>query len=196
MRHHLRPALVLLAGCMFLTGAAYPALVTTVADLLFPWQSHGSLIHRGDTVLGSALLGQHFSRPEYFWGRLSATAPVPYNAEASGGSNFAPLHDSLRVRAERRIAALRAFDTADTRPVPVDLVTSSGSGLDPHISVAAAMYQIPRVAKARGIAEEPLYALVERHTESRGLGFLGEARVHVLRLNVSLDSLKEGLSHE
>ncbi len=196
MRHHLRPALVLLAGCMLLTGAAYPALVTALSDLFFPWQRHGSLIRHGGTVVGSALLGQQFSRPEYFWGRLSATASMPYNAGASGGSNFSPTHDSLRTRARQRIADLRAYDTADTRPVPVDLVTSSGSGLDPHISVAAAMYQIPRVAKARGIPEEPLYALIERHTESRGWGFLGEARVHVLRLNIALDSLREGLTHE
>ncbi|MBI5647271.1 MAG: potassium-transporting ATPase subunit KdpC [Ignavibacteriae bacterium] len=196
MRHHLRPALVLLAGCMLLTGAAYPALVTALADLFFPWQRHGSLIRHGDTVLGSALLGQQFSRPEYFWGRLSATVPMPYNAGASGGSNYAPTHDSLLARARQRIADLRAFDTSDTRPVPVDLVTASGSGLDPHISVAAAMYQIPRVAKARGIPEEPLYALIESHTESRGWGFLGEARVHVLRLNIALDSLREGPTHE
>lgn len=184
-----RPALVLLALFTVLTGALYPALVTAAAQLMFPVQAQGSVIEREGKALGSALIGQPFSEPKYFWSRPSATAPTPYNAASSSGSNLGPLNPALSEAVKARVAALRAADSGNTAPVPIDLVTASGSGLDPHISPAAAFYQVARVAKARGQAPERVRALVEERVEPRTLGLLGEARVNVLELNLALDAL-------
>jgi potassium-transporting ATPase KdpC subunit len=170
-----------------ITGVAYPLLVTAVSKAAFPEQANGSLIVKGQRVLGSKLIGQSFEDPKHFWGRLSATTPGAYNAGASTGSNLGPTNEALTKNAKARIDALRAADPENTARVPVDLVTSSGSGLDPHISPAAAEYQVRRVARARGIAEERVRALVAEHTEGRDLGFLGEPRVNVLLLNLELD---------
>ncbi len=183
----LRPALVLFAALTALTGAAYPLLVTGIGQAAFREQAAGSLVHRGGRPVGSSLIGQNFTGPGHFWGRPSATATMPYNAEASGGSNLGPLNPALSEAVKGRIAALRAADPGNGAPVPVDLVTASASGLDPHISVAAALYQAGRVARARGLAEAQVRQLVERHSEGRWLGWLGEPRVNVLALNLALD---------
>ncbi|HKU43566.1 MAG TPA: potassium-transporting ATPase subunit KdpC [Polyangiales bacterium] len=186
----IRPALVLLFSFTLLTGAVYPALVTATVQWLLPKQANGSLIERAGKIAGSRLIGQPFSDPRYFWSRPSATAPVPYNASASSGSNQGPLHPALAEAVQQRVAALREADPHNYAPVPVDLVTASASGLDPHISPAAARYQVGRVAQARGIAKAVVEALVEQHTEGRDLGLLGEARVNVLELNLALDALR------
>jgi K+-transporting ATPase ATPase C chain len=187
MRAHIRPALVLLILLSVLTGLIYPAVVTGVAQLVFPRQANGSLIVRDGKVVGSARIGQPFDDPRYFWGRPSATAPFPYNAAASSGSNQGPTNPALHAAVNARIEALRAADPDNKTPVPVDLVTASGSGLDPHISPAAALYQVGRVAKARKLDEAAVRRLIEQHTEGRQLGFLGEPRVNVLALNLALD---------
>ncbi len=181
---------MLLLFFTLLTGLVYPLAVTGLAQLLFPHQANGSLIVRNGQVAGSELIGQQFTDPKYFWGRLSATAPFPYNASASSGSNLGPSNPALISEVEARIAALKAADPANTQPIPVDLVTSSGSGLDPNISVAAALYQVPRVARLRGLSEAVVRALVDKYTTGRFLGFLGEPRVNVLELNLELDALK------
>jgi K+-transporting ATPase ATPase C chain len=185
----LRPALVILALLTLVTGVAYPLLVTGLAQAAFPSQANGSLLKQGDKVIGSSLIGQQFESPGHFWSRLSATAPA-YNAAASSGSNLGPLnpafHDAVKARAE----ALRAADPGNTAPIPVDLVTASGSGLDPHISPAAAYYQVSRVAKARHLDEARVKALVDAHVEGRELGVLGEPVVNVLLLNLALDKLQ------
>ncbi len=186
----IRPAATLLLVLSLVTGLAYPLVVTGAAQLLFPQQASGSLIQRGSAPVGSALVGQNFSKPGHFWGRPSATAPAPYNAEASGGSNFGPLNPALADAVKARIAALRAADPGNTAAVPVDLVTASGSGLDPHISPAAARYQIARVARARQLPPEAVAQLVERHVELPLWGVLGEPRVNVLQLNLALEALK------
>jgi K+-transporting ATPase ATPase C chain len=173
-----------------LTGGAYPLFVAGIAQLFFPRQSNGSLIVRKDQVIGSELIGQQFDDPHYFWGRPSATAPYPYNAAASTGSNLGPTNPALTEEVKIRIAALKAADPTNNSPIPVDLVTSSGSGLDPNISVAAALYQIPRVSKARGLSKEVVQALVDRHPEERQFIILGEPRVNVLELNLALDEIK------
>jgi K+-transporting ATPase ATPase C chain len=187
MRSLLRPALVLFGLFTLLTGLAYPAAITVVAKLLFPAQTGGSLLRDGDRVVGSSLIGQPFSDPGHFWGRPSATAPFAYNAAASTGSNQGPTNPALRDAVVARVAALRAADPGNDAPVPVDLVTASGSGLDPHISPAAALYQVSRVARARGLDAAAVRELVERHTEARTFGVLGEPRVNVLLLNLDLD---------
>jgi K+-transporting ATPase ATPase C chain len=182
-----RPAIILLVLLSLVTGVAYPLVVTGVAQVIFPAQANGSLIMLDGTPVGSALIGQPFDDPRYFWGRLSATAPFAYNAGASTGSNLGPLNPALHAATKTRIDALREADPGNTTPIPVDLVTASGSGLDPHISPAAALYQVRRVARARGADEALVRRLVETSLEGRSLGVLGEPRVNVLRLNLALD---------
>ena len=173
-----------------ITGAAYPLLVTGISRLAFADAANGSLIREGDKVLGSRLIGQPFFDPKYFWSRASATSPMPYNGGASSGSNQGPLNPALKEAVEGRVKALRDAGASSSLPVPVDLVTASGSGLDPHISPAAAAYQVARVAKARGIAETKVQEMVAQHTEGRQFGILGEPRVNVLTLNLALDARK------
>jgi potassium-transporting ATPase KdpC subunit len=186
----LKPAVLMLLWLTLITGVVYPLLVTGIAQAVFPSQANGSLIVRDGKAMGSTLIGQPFDDPKYFWGRLSATAPHPYNGGASTGSNLGPLNPSLHAVTQARIDVLRATDPGNTMSVPVDLATASGSGLDPHISPAAALYQVRRVAKARGLDEASVRLLVEEHTEHRQLGILGEPRVNVLRLNLALDGLR------
>src|SRR5262245_51387365 len=188
-REQLRPCVVLLALLTLLTGLAYPLGVTGLAQLIFPAQANGSLITEQGRIVGSALIGQPSDDPRYFWGRLSATSPAPYNAAASSGSNLGPLNDALLDVVKGRLDALHAADPTNHAPVPVDLVTPSGSGLDPNISPAAADYQAPRVARARGLSLPEVRALVERYTAGRQFGILGEPRVSVLELNRALDGL-------
>ncbi len=190
----LKPALLMLALMTVLTGVAYPLLVTGVAQGLFPQQANGSQIEKDGKVVGSALIGQPFSDPGYFWGRPSATGPVPYNAGASSGSNLGPTNPALADAVRARIAVLHAADPGNTAPIPVDLVTTSASGLDPHISPAAADYQVARVARARGMDAGAVAALVARYTEDRQFGVLGEPRVNVLQLNLALDTAVKGPS--
>jgi potassium-transporting ATPase KdpC subunit len=189
MRSQIRPALISLLIFTILTGLLYPLAVTGLAQLVFPRQANGSLILRNGRIAGSTLIGQQFDNPKYFWGRLSATGPYPYNAAASSGSNLSPTNPALLDNVKARIAALKAADPANTQPIPVDLVTASGSGLDPHISVAAALYQLARVARARGLSETAVRALVDRYTQGRTFGFLGEPRVNILELNLALDGV-------
>jgi potassium-transporting ATPase KdpC subunit len=186
----LRTALALFLLLTVVTGVAYPGLVALVAAVAFPDQARGSLIEMGGRVVGSRLIGQPFSSPRYFWGRPSATSPMPNNGAASSGSNLGPLNPALTKAVQWRVAALRAADPGNARPVPVDLVTASASGLDPHISVAAAEYQLLRVARVRGLPEERLRELVQQATEGRTFGLLGEPRVNVLELNLALDAAR------
>jgi len=188
MNTHLRPALVTFAVLTALTGAVYPLLVTGIGQLAFSDQAAGSLIHRDGKPVGSSLIGQSFSDPKYIWGRPSATGPMPYNAANSSGSNQGPLNPALTDAVKGRIDALRAADPGNTAPVPVDLVTASGSGLDPHLSVAGAMFQAARVAKARQLPVAQVQQLIAQHTEGPMLGFLGEPRINVLRVNLALDA--------
>jgi K+-transporting ATPase ATPase C chain len=185
----LRPALVLLAAFTVLTGLAYPAAMTGLARLLLPRQAGGSIVVHGGAPAGSALVGQPFADPRWFWGRPSATAPVPYNGRSSAGSNLGPSNPALHDAVKGRVAALRAADPGNDAPVPVDLVTASGSGLDPHVSPAAALYQVPRDARARGLPPERVRALVEERIERPALGLLGAPRVNVLALNQALDDV-------
>lgn len=188
MKNLIRPALSLFVLLTAVTGVAYPLLVTGAAQLAFPAQAAGSLVVRDGKPIGSSLIGQNFADPKYFWGRPSSTAPMPYNGTGSGGSNLGPLNPALVDAVKGRVDALKSADSGNTALVPVDLVTTSASGLDPHISVAAAEYQAARVARVRGMAPEAVRKLVERHTEGRMLGFLGEPRVNVLALNLALDA--------
>jgi K+-transporting ATPase ATPase C chain len=190
MFKYLRPAIVSLVLLSALTGIVYPLVVTGIAQVVFSRQANGSLIMKDGKTVGSELIGQPFDDPKYFWGRPSATSPFAYNAGASSGSNQGPTNPALKKAVQDRIDALRAADPGNTAPIPVDLVTASGSGLDPHISPAAALYQVRRVAKARGLSEDALRNLVEQHVQSRQFGFLGEPRVNVLKLNLALDALK------
>ena len=186
----IRPAVVLFAGMTVITGVLYPAAVTAVAQAVFPSQANGSLIKAGDKVVGSALIGQPFSTPGYFWCRPSATGPAEYNGASSTGTNYGPLNPKLADLVKARVAALRAADPGNDAPIPVDLVTASGSGLDPHVSPAAALYQVRRVARARHLREDQVRALVTEHQEGRAFGLLGEPRVNVVRLNLALDRIK------
>jgi potassium-transporting ATPase KdpC subunit len=197
MRSQLRPALVALGIFTILTGLVYPLAVTGLAQVIFPSQANGSLIVRNGQPVGSALIGQSFDDPKYFWGRLSATSPAPYTAfngdklTGSSGSNYGPLNPALLEAVQTRIKALQEADPTNTAPIPVDLVTASGSGLDPHMSPAAAAYQVGRVAQARGLRADAVRQLVAQHTEGRTLGLLGEPRVNVLALNLALDDVKK-----
>jgi K+-transporting ATPase ATPase C chain len=186
----LRPALVMLLLMTLLTGVIYPLAMTGIAQVTFPAQANGSLIVRDNQVIGSSLIGQQFTDPKYFWGRLSATSPS-YNSAASSGSNLGPTSSALTEMAQVRIDALKQADPNNVQPIPVDLVTASGSGLDPHISPAAAQYQVSRVAKARGLSEAQVQQLVDRYTEGRAFGLLGEPVVNVLRLNLALDEVRQ-----
>ncbi len=188
MKTLLRPALSLFVALTVLTGIVYPLAVTGLGMALFPAQARGSLVERNGVPVGSNLIGQNFADPRHFWGRLSATAPQPYNGLASSGSNLGPENPALADAVKARIAALHQADPDNRLPVPVDLATASGSGLDPDISPAAAQYQVSRVAGARGIAPERLAALVTAQTTGRQWGVLGEPRVNVLRLNLALDA--------
>lgn len=190
MKNILRPALVLFALLSVLTGLLYPLVVTGAAQAVFPQQAAGSLVQRNGQTVGSSLIGQNFSDPGHFWGRPSATAPMPYNAAASGGSNQGPLNPALQDAVKARLEALRAADPGNTAPVPVDLVTASASGLDPHISLAAAQYQAGRVARARNLPVASVNAVIGQHAEQPLWGLLGEPRVNVLALNLALDGLR------
>jgi K+-transporting ATPase ATPase C chain len=185
----IRIALIMLVAFTVLVGIIYPLVVTGIAQLAFPGQANGSLIEKDGVLIGSELIGQPFSDPSYFWGRLSATQP-PYNASASSGSNYGSTNPALLEAVKQRINALKSLDPDNLQAVPVDLVTFSASGLDPHVSVAAALYQVNRIARYREISREQLIALVDRFTETRQFGFLGEPRVNVLKLNLALDELK------
>lgn len=190
MLRQIRPAIVLLVLLTAITGLAYPLAVTGIAQAVLPHRANGSLVLQGGRVVGSELIGQPFDDPRYFWGRPSATDPFPYNGAASSGSNLGPANPALQEAVRARVAALRAADPGNTRPIPVDLVTASASGLDPHISVAAALYQVPRVARARGMGQAELEALVRQSVVGRQLGVLGEPRVNVLNLNLALDAVQ------
>jgi K+-transporting ATPase ATPase C chain len=193
MLAQLRPALVALSFFTILTGILYPLVVTGLAQVLFPGRANGSIIVRNGQAVGSTLIGQSFDDPKYFWGRLSATSPAPYTAfhaeklTGSSGSNYGPLNPALLAAVQGRTQALREADPGNTTPVPVDLVTASGSGLDPHISPAAAAYQTGRVARARGMSQTAVRQIVAQHTAGRTLGLLGEPRVNVLAVNLALD---------
>jgi potassium-transporting ATPase KdpC subunit len=190
MIRELRTATVSFLLLTVVTGIVYPGLVTLVAAMAFPSQANGSLIRIDGKIVGSRLIGQAFSSPKYFWGRPSATGPMPNNGAVSSGSNQGPLNPALTTAVESRVAALRAADPGNARPVPVDLVTASGSGLDPHISIAAAEFQVPRVARVRGVPEILVRQLVHDAVEGRTFGVLGEPRVNVLELNLALDAAR------
>ncbi len=187
MFSNMLPALRMLVVLSVLTGVAYPLLVTGIAQLAFPWRANGSLLIQSQKVAGSELIGQPFSDAKYFWSRPSATTPQPYNAGASSGSNLGARNPALAEAVAARVKALRDADPEATGPVPADLVTTSASGLDPHISAAAAEYQVRRVARARGLSPDDLRALVAQHTEPPTFGILGEKRVNILQLNLDLD---------
>lgn len=190
MWRQLRIALIFLGLFTVITGIIYPLVITGIAQAFFHHQANGSLIEEKGKSVGSELIGQPFSDPKYFWGRLSATSPFPYNAASSSGSNYGPTNPALRQAVQARIDALKAADPDNNEPIPVDLVTFSASGLDPDISVAAANYQVSRVARYRGLSKEQVYALVKRFTEGRQFAILGEPRVNVLQLNLALDEVK------
>lgn len=188
MKSLFRPLIVVFVVLVAVTGLAYPAVMTVFGQAVFPAQANGSLIEKGGRVVGSALIGQQFDAPQYFWGRLSATSPMPYNAAGSGGSNLGPLNPALKDQVKSRLDALKAAGTDLSQPVPVDLVTASASGLDPEISPAAADYQVARVARARKMADADVRRLVADHTSGRQFGVLSEPRVNVLKLNLALDA--------
>jgi K+-transporting ATPase ATPase C chain len=191
----LRAAFIVFLLLTAVTGILYPLFVTGVARLAFPEKADGSLIRKEGGYAGSALIGQPFDDPKYFWGRPSATADFPYNSAASSGSNLGPSNPALVEAVKARVEALQKADPGNKTSIPMDLVTSSGSGLDPHISPAATLYQAPRVARARGLSEEEVHRLVDQFTEPRQLGFLGEPRVNVLKLNLALDALSGHRKH-
>jgi len=184
----LRPAIVIFALLSVLTGLIYPAIVTAIAQVAFPSKANGSIIYKDGNAVGSELIGQAFSDSNYFWSRPSATSSFPDNATSSGGSNLGPTNPALTDAVKARVSALQAADPGNTSAIPADIVTASASGLDPHISPAAVLYQVPRVARARGLSEDVVKGLVEKHTEKRQFGLLGEERVNVLELNIELDA--------
>jgi K+-transporting ATPase ATPase C chain len=196
MVRQIRPAMMMLLLFTLITGVIYPLAITAIAQVIFPSQANGSIIYQNGRPVGSELIGQQFDEPKYFWGRLSDTGDFPYNAfnaqtlTGSSGSNYGPLNPALVKAAQARIDALKAADPSNTTPIPVDLVTASGSGLDPNISVAAAYYQVHRVAQARGLTDAAVKAMVDQHTQGRQFFILGEPRVNVLELNLALDALK------
>jgi potassium-transporting ATPase KdpC subunit len=190
MLKQLKTATILFGFLTILTGLLYPVVFTGIAQVVFPHQANGSLITQNGQVIGSTLIGQQFNDPKYFWGRLSATGDHPYNASASSGSNLGPTNPALLQQVMDRIAALKAVDPGNPLPIPVDLVTASGSGLDPDISIAAARYQAARVARVRGLSLDRVQSLIDQYTTGRTFGFLGEPRVNVLKLNLALDGLK------
>jgi potassium-transporting ATPase KdpC subunit len=190
MGKHLRSAIVSLVAFTAITGLVYPLVITGISQLVFPRKANASLIESNGRLVGSELIGQPFDDPGYFWGRLSATGSFPYNAAASTGSNLGPTNTALTDAVKARIEALHATDPLNGAPIPADLVTASGSSLDPHISVPAALYQVPRVARARAMSEEQVSALVGSHTEGRQWGIFGEPRVNVLELNLALDAMR------
>ncbi|MEO8386632.1 MAG: potassium-transporting ATPase subunit KdpC [Betaproteobacteria bacterium] len=194
MMKQLRPAILMLLLFTVVTGLLYPLLTTGVAQVIFPREANGSLFEQNGRIVGSALIGQQFTEPRYFWGRLSGAGTYPYNASASGGTNLGTLNPALADNAKARLDALsKAAQDAgvpQTKSVPIDLVTSSGSGLDPHISVAAAEYQVPRVAKVRGVSEEKVRQLVAANTQANWLEMFGDAHVNVLKVNLALDTMK------
>jgi potassium-transporting ATPase KdpC subunit len=190
MLKQLKTAAILFGLLTLLTGLLYPAVITAIAQVVFPHQANGSQVTQDGQVVGSSLIGQQFDAPQYFWGRLSATGDHPYNAATSGGTNLGPTNPALLQQVSDRIAALKAADPTNTQPIPVDLVTASGSGLDPDLSIAAARYQAPRVAQARGLALDRVLALIDQNTTGPFLGFIGESRVNVLALNLGLDALQ------
>ncbi len=187
---HLRIAAISIVLFTVLTGLLYPLVITGIAQVVFPWQANGSLIRENGKVVGSALIGQQLTAPKYFWSRPSATEPFPYNAAASSGANYGPMNPVFLAKVKARIARLKQADPGDKRPIPVDLVTSSASGLDPEITVAAALYQLPRVARARHMSVSEVRSLIQKYTEGRFLGLLGEPGVNVLKLNLALDRLQ------
>jgi len=195
MNNQLRPAIAIFLLLTIITGVIYPLTITGIAQITFPHQANGSIIVIDGKAYGSELIGQQFDDPKYMWGRLSATTPFPYNAfnaenlTGSSGSNYGPLNPALHEMVQRRVNILKAVDRKNPLPIPVDLVTASASGLDPHISVAAALYQVSRIAEARRLSETTVTNLVEKYTEERQFGILGEPRVNVLRLNLALDEI-------
>ena len=191
MVSQLRPAIVAFVVLSIITGLLYPFAITGIAQVLFPQQANGSLIVQNGQVVGSTLIGQSFDAPNYFWGRLSATSPYPYNAAASSGSNLGPTNKALTDEVQARIDALHKADPSNTAPIPVDLVTSSGSGLDPDISVDAALYQVHRVASARGLTDAQVQQLVTQSVQPRQFLIFGEERVNVLQLNLALDTMSQ-----
>jgi K+-transporting ATPase ATPase C chain len=183
----IRSALLLLVTLTMITGVVYPLVITAIGQLIFPHQANGSIVMRNGRPVGSTLIGQEFSDPKYFWGRLSATSPTGYNPLPSSGSNLGPLNPALREQVEKRVKGLQIADLENKSLIPVDLVTASASGLDPHISVAGALYQVPRVARVRGVSQEQIIALVKEYTTGRLAGVFGEPVVNVLQLNLALD---------
>jgi potassium-transporting ATPase KdpC subunit len=190
IREQIKPAILVLLLFSIITGIIYPLLITALGNLIFPYQASGSLMLNDGKVVGSALIGQFFKDPQYFWGRPSATALYPYHAMASGGSNLAPSHPELINLLKQRINNLHQADPENTLPIPLELITSSGSGLDPQISPRAALYQTHRIAKARKITEDKIISLINEYTEPRQFNFLGESRVNILKLNLALDDLE------
>jgi K+-transporting ATPase KdpC subunit len=190
MKEQIRSAILMFVILTLITGIFYPAFITGVAYLFFPRQATGSMLYQNNQLLGSVLIGQEFTDPKYFWGRISGTSPVAYNSSSSSGSNLGPSNPALIEKVKTRINALKEFDPDNTNPIPVDLVTSSASGLDPHLSIAGAYYQIPRVARMRGLTEDTVKAIVNKHTNNRLFGLIGEPVVNVLELNLELDNIK------
>lgn len=186
----LKSAFLVFLVLTVITGIIYPFVITAIAQVFFRHQANGSIISRDGKPIGSSLIGQSFEDPNYFWGRLSATSPVAFNALASSGSNLGPLNTALRQNVEARIKLLQTADLENKNPIPVDLVTASASGLDPHISIAAALYQIPRVARLRGIPQEEVTKIVRENIQGRFMGVIGEPVVNVLQLNIALDKYK------